>query len=858
MLNIILANNNDIECKRTLASIEKQKLSRQGNVQILTLPFASDKIKESEKIAMFQEACSKLKDGYVTVACSGTDYTGLDLEGLLADMTKQQITKGIVDIAFAKADDGTGDTEIVTEKEAPELHDLKKYMQKPGYKLVHTIFPAYFFSTQIFKTNDMTGDVFSWYLLTCFNQLLIEGADCVPLTDAGTLSLGTASGQGEWKENLTEETAQDFMGKFLMPLAKFSKQTEEINPLNAQYNLLFYLDSLNRVLNEAGVHYEWPQELCRQADEITQYITAKKVVLRHSALSKDIKRYLLTVCQFEGKEGRTIRALEKEKTNRSELINRILIFDVDKEQVEIAGANLYIAGDEFDLQVCRNDEVYPAELFDEKVIERWYGKPAVMQIRFEVTVPLMPGHPCQLRIYTIVNGKRSKKRNLSFGRYTPFSKYVDLTMHKDGWLGHADCEKGIIYLEPYTRMRKRKRNRQLDWQLKNGGAHEKEIFRLRALCKRKALFKRKEIWLIMDRADRGDDNGEAFFRYLCKTKPKGIDPYFVISENTKAAKEFSRIGKIVEPYSEQHLLLHSIADYTISSQANGLVFNPYGDDEIYFRDLKYENHFIFLQHGVINNDLSRSFNRYNRNTYGFIVSTQNEQQALLTDNYFLEKDRVWLTGLARFDRSYNDPKRYITIMPTWRKSLSTLTERRDGWVLNKDFTKSEYFHFYNDLLNDSRLLAAAKTHGYTICFMPHPNIIKEITSFHQDPQVKFFDMNVKYRDVFAQTALLLTDYSSVGFDFAYLRKPLIYCQFDYDTFFKSHSYERGYFDYENDGFGEVTRTFDETVDMIIDYMEHNCAIKQVYLDRINQTFAFDDQNNCQRIFDRIKACKASK
>ena len=50
---------------------------------------------------------------------------------------------------------------------------------------------------------------------------------------------------------------------------------------------------------------------------------------------------------------------------------------------------------------------------------------------------------------------------------------------------------------------------------------------------------------------------------------------------------------------------------------------------------------------------------------------------------------------------------------------------------------------------------------------------------------------------------MLTDYSSVAFDFAYLRKPIVYAHFDKEAFFSGeHSYTAGYFDYERDGFGE--------------------------------------------------------
>ena len=47
-------------------------------------------------------------------------------------------------------------------------------------------------------------------------------------------------------------------------------------------------------------------------------------------------------------------------------------------------------------------------------------------------------------------------------------------------------------------------------------------------------------------------------------------------------------------------------------------------------------------------------------------------------------------------------------------------------------------------------------------------------------------------------ALLVTDYSSVFFDVAFLRKPVVYYQFDEEEFRKYH-YQKGYFDFRDHG-----------------------------------------------------------
>ena len=98
-----------------------------------------------------------------------------------------------------------------------------------------------------------------------------------------------------------------------------------------------------------------------------------------------------------------------------------------------------------------------------------------------------------------------------------------------------------------------------------------------------------------------------------------------------------------------------------------------------------------------------------------------------------------------------------------------------------------------------------------------------------------------------QASLLITDYSSIFFDFAFIRKPVIYTHFDYEKYRKIY-YNKGFFDfdYNLDWFGPVRKDIGCTINEIIFEMEHNCMIRQKYLTRIDKFFAFSDQNNSER------------
>ena len=92
---------------------------------------------------------------------------------------------------------------------------------------------------------------------------------------------------------------------------------------------------------------------------------------------------------------------------------------------------------------------------------------------------------------------------------------------------------------------------------------------------------------------------------------------------------------------------------------------------------------------------------------------------------------------------------------------------------------------YQEVFSDSRLYQAAEKYHYQIRLMLHPTMPREcIEYFNCNDCIEILDRNTCYRDLFADTKLIITDYSSAVFDFAYLRKPVLYYQQDVDEFFQ--------------------------------------------------------------------------
>ena len=129
-------------------------------------------------------------------------------------------------------------------------------------------------------------------------------------------------------------------------------------------------------------------------------------------------------------------------------------------------------------------------------------------------------------------------------------------------------------------------------------------------------------------------------------------------------------------------------------------------------------------------------------------------------------------------------------------------------------------------------------------FRPHPELWRYLDLF--DIPDEFRISEESYTKLFSESSIMITDYSSIAFDFAYLQKPLIYYQ---TQDFEEFHYEKGYFDYETMGFGEIIKTENDLIDKIEFYLKHNCELEDEYKQRSSKFFKFHDTDNSKRIYE---------
>lgn len=384
-----------------------------------------------------------------------------------------------------------------------------------------------------------------------------------------------------------------------------------------------------------------------------------------------------------------------------------------------------------------------------------------------------------------------------------------------------------------------------------------DIRRLRKQVIKNRKKLKKPIWLISDRMMSAADNGIALFNYLCEQVGEKADIYFVLSKKSKDFNNVAKIGKVISPDSKEFLITYLSAQFVIFAYVDApIVYPTKGKKGL--RDLLPE-YFVYLQHGVIKDDFSHDQNKQLRGINKFVTSAQQERASLLNGTYGYTDSEVILTGLARFDELYKKncvtmhQEKLIRIAPTWRSQLygNKWNNQLQMNDYNQHFKRSGYYKFWNSLINDERLLKMMRINGYRGILQLHPVICNQYEDFVENDIFTHDKKTESYAEAVHQTALLVTDYSSAAFDYALCDTPIVYAQFDEDSFYHMQNYEKGYFDYETMGFGPVCYDYESTVNAIIQAIENNCVMEEQYQNRVDDFFAYRDGKNCERIYQEI-------
>jgi len=266
--------------------------------------------------------------------------------------------------------------------------------------------------------------------------------------------------------------------------------------------------------------------------------------------------------------------------------------------------------------------------------------------------------------------------------------------------------------------------------------------------------------------------------------------------------------------------------------------------------------FISLTHGVnyFKSYLFKSYYgnmRYNK----IVISSSEKIISLAINNGWKEKDliKICLPKWDLFDKtkrkkSKNNDKS-IFFFFTWRiwKPNIKVDEK-----LN-----SEYFKNIKELMNNEKLLNSLKQNGITLYFCLHHmlEIYKDMLNFSNN-NVIFINQN-QIMNCIINSNMLVTDFSSIIFEFMYQKKPFVMFIPDsndpnIDSFYIQNYYElikqlkEGSIDFMNKYF-----SINQVVDKIIYYINNNFKVEKNISD-FYQSFNLTCGNNTNRFINYLE------
>lgn len=366
----------------------------------------------------------------------------------------------------------------------------------------------------------------------------------------------------------------------------------------------------------------------------------------------------------------------------------------------------------------------------------------------------------------------------------------------------------------------------------------------------KPFYGNRKIWITFDQLFKGGDNGEYFFRYVNDTHSKDVDMYYIINRDCDDSKRLRKTYKNVVAYnSVKSRILTMHAQYVFGTRVEVKQYCGFSNViEEYFRDLlNYK--VLCLQHGLSIQQIAEYQNRLQDNTQLYFCVSRHEITNLRHPVYGYGAKQLLLTGAPRYDGLVSKDERQILIAPTWRRNVTAGTNRKgEMHSYSVNFKETEYFRLYNNLINDKRLIECAKRCGYRLIYLIHPILSPQINDFDRNDYVEIMggaSGSVNYEKMLSESSLMVTDHSGIQYDFAFMKKPLVY----YHPDSLPPQYEAKTMDYETMGFGPVCKTHESVVDEICAHMETECQLREEYAIRIEDFFAYTDRNNCKRVYE---------
>ena len=492
-------------------------------------------------------------------------------------------------------------------------------------------------------------------------------------------------------------------------------------------------------------------------------------------------------------------------------------------------------------------------------ITTFFDKEIFRRDAYEAFVPIIDSNKQEISLHLLISGDeyelniyfedvwQSKLENRNEAKYWYFNGYIarkeekSLTITKADEKAREEAEKRYIsYIEAKLNETKPESD---DREMLTS------VLRWRkAYFDKYSEFSKKRIWIYYDKSYKAGDNGEYAIKYASSVDD-GIEKVFYIEKSSKDGERLIKEGyTVIEPGSDEGALYALFAEVIFMTHIPP--FHKLGfksENLVYFRDLL-KPKIIRMYHGYPITR-SSSYAQMGSNSTAVVVASNYERELYTNEDNCFREDQIIAAGNPRYDDLIDDSRNQILIAPTWRPALVGKTSPNGKTEYNPKFKDSSFYMLYNQVLTNEKLLETARRRGYKIKLFFHPKFEAQTVDFDTTDVVEALSPteDMDYVTIMKQSNLMVTDYSSVQYDFAYMRKPVVYYHDPVLPYWRITN-----FDYEKIGFGDICTSADELAEVLCSYIENDCKIKEEYKNRYESFFVQSDRHSGKRLYEAVK------
>jgi len=384
-------------------------------------------------------------------------------------------------------------------------------------------------------------------------------------------------------------------------------------------------------------------------------------------------------------------------------------------------------------------------------------------------------------------------------------------------------------------------------------------------------YREKNIWFLHDKMYSASDCGEYMYWFLESEAPE-VTPVFAMNKDAMETPRLVKAGaRLAYPGTIRQALLYLHARVVLTTHPNPANVAGINRFSPYLRDLT-NAPVVCIQHGLTMQDIARVMHKGHAGIRRYYCASPHEIEHLASPAYGYDREDLVLTGIPRFDGLPRSSEPVILISPTWRPEYAAPSpggnNRRPEY---DDFLNSRYFERFSELLLTPALLEAASARGYRLRFMLHPTLATNLQQFiaglHAEAErrgiatllesvvdVVGAGVDASYDEELKRARLLVTDYSGIQYDFAYMRKAIVY----YHASDMPPQYGEGAMDYATMGFGPIASTIEQVAAELVGALARDCAPRDDFRPRYESFFAFDDQDSRRRIYEDLRDWLAAR